>query len=144
MELNSTQIQEIIPHRYPFLLVDKITECIPGQKAVGMKCVTANEMHFMGHFPEKHVMPGVLILEALAQTGAVAILSEEENKGKIALFGGIKQARFRRQVVPGDILTLSCEIITRKGPVGIGKAVAVVDGKPAVTAELIFAIDEKS
>ncbi len=144
MELNSNQIQEIIPHRYPFLLVDKITECIPGQKAVGMKCVTANEMHFMGHFPEKHVMPGVLILEALAQTGAVAILSEEENKGKIALFGGIKQARFRRQVVPGDILTLSCEIITRKGPVGIGKAVAVVDGKPAVTAELIFAIDEKS
>lgn len=144
MELNSNQIQEIIPHRYPFLLVDKITECIPGQKAVGMKCVTANEMHFMGHFPEKHVMPGVLILEALAQTGAVAILSEEENKGKIALFGGIKQARFRRQVVPGDILTLSCEIIIRKGPVGIGKAVAVVDGKPAVTAELIFAIDEKS
>lgn len=144
MELNSNQIQEIIPHRYPFLLVDKITECIPGQKAVGMKCVTANEMHFMGHFPEKHVMPGVLILEALAQTGAVAILSEEENKGKIALFGGIKQARFRRQVVPGDILTLSCEIITRKGSVGIGKAVAVVDGKPAVTAELIFAIDEKS
>lgn len=144
MELNSNQIQEIIPHRYPFLLVDKITECIPGQKAVGMKCVTANEMHFMGHFPEKHVMPGVLILEALAQTGAVAILSEEENKGKIALFGGIKQARFRRQVVPGDILTLSCEIITRKGPIGIGKAVAVVDGKPAVTAELIFAIDEKS
>lgn len=109
-----------------------------------MKCVTANEMHFMGHFPEKHVMPGVLILEALAQTGAVAILSEEENKGKIALFGGIKQARFRRQVVPGDILTLSCEIIKRKGSVGIGKAVAVVDGKPAVTAELIFAIDEKS
>ena len=144
MELNSNQIQEIIPHRYPFLLVDKITECIPGQKAVGMKCVTANEMHFMGHFPEKHVMPGVLILEALAQKGEGGILTEEENKGKIALFGGIKQARFRRQVVPGDILTLSCEIITRKGPVGIGKAVAVVDGKPAVTAELIFAIDEKS
>lgn len=144
MELNSNQIQEIIPHRYPFLLVDKITECIPGQKAVGIKCVTANEMHFMGHFPEKHVMPGVLILEALAQTGAVAILSEEENKGKIALFGGIKQARFRRQVVPGDILTLSCEIMTRKGPIGIGKAVALVEGKPAVTAELTFAIDEKN
>ncbi|MBR5578301.1 MAG: 3-hydroxyacyl-ACP dehydratase FabZ [Lachnospiraceae bacterium] len=144
MELNSNQIQEIIPHRYPFLLVDKITECIPGQKAVGIKCVTANEMHFMGHFPEKHVMPGVLILEALAQTGAVAILSEEENKGKIALFGGVKHARFRRQVIPGDVLTLECEIITRKGPVGIGKAVAYVDGKPAVTAELTFAIDGKS
>ena len=144
MELNSNQIQEIIPHRYPFLLVDKITECIPGQKAVGIKCVSANEMHFMGHFPEKHVMPGVLILEALAQTGAVAILSEEENKGKIALFGGVKHARFRKQVIPGDVLTLECEIVTRKGPVGIGKAVAYVDGKPAVTAELTFAIDGKS
>lgn len=144
MELNSNQIQEIIPHRYPFLLVDKIIECTPGQKAVGIKCVTANEMHFMGHFPQKHVMPGVLILEALAQTGAVALLSEEENKGKIALFGGVKQARFRRQVIPGDVLTLECEIITRKGPVGIGKAIAYVEGKPAVTAELTFAIDEKS
>lgn len=144
MELNSNQIQEIIPHRYPFLLVDKIIQCVPGQKAVGIKCVTANEMHFMGHFPKRHVMPGVLILEALAQTGAVAILSEEENKGKIALFGGVKQARFRRQVVPGDVLTLSCEIITRKGPIGIGKAVALLEGKPAVTAELTFAIEEKS
>ncbi|MBR3606928.1 MAG: 3-hydroxyacyl-ACP dehydratase FabZ [Lachnospiraceae bacterium] len=144
MELNSNQIQEIIPHRYPFLLVDKIIQCVPGQKAVGIKCVTANEMHFMGHFPKKHVMPGVLILEALAQTGAVAILSEEENKGKIALFGGVKQARFRRQVVPGDVLTLSCEIITRKGPIGIGKAVALLEGKSAVTAELTFAIEEKS
>lgn len=144
MELNSNQIQEIIPHRYPFLLVDKIIQCVPGQKAVGIKCVTANEMHFIGHFPKKHVMPGVLILEALAQTGAVAILSEEENKGKIALFGGVKQARFRRQVVPGDVLTLSCEIITRKGPIGIGKAVALLEGKPAVTAELTFAIEEKS
>lgn len=144
MELNSNQIQEIIPHRYPFLLVDKIIQCVPGQKAVGIKCVTANEMYFMGHFPKKHVMPGVLILEALAQTGAVAILSEEENKGKIALFGGVKQARFRRQVVPGDVLTLICEIITRKGPIGIGKAVALLEGKPAVTAELTFAIEEKS
>ena len=144
MELNSNQIEEIIPHRYPFLLVDKIIQCVPGQKAVGIKCVTANEMHFMGHFPKKHVMPGVLILEALAQTGAVAILSEEENKGKITLFGGVKQARFRRQVVPGDVLTLSCEIITRKGPIGIGKAVALLEGKPAVTAELTFAIEEKS
>ncbi len=90
MELNSNQIQEIIPHRYPFLLVDKITELEPGVKAKGIKCVTANEMHFMGHFPQHHVMPGVLIIEAMAQVGAVAILSVEENKGKIAFFGGIK------------------------------------------------------
>ena len=144
MELNSNQIQEIIPHRYPFLLVDKITECIPGKRALGIKCVTANEMFFMGHFPTYHVMPGVLILEALAQTGAVALLSEEENKVKIALFGGVKQARFRRQVVPGDVLTLECEIITRKGPVGIGKATAYVEGKKAVTAELPFAISSDS
>lgn len=141
MELNSNQIQEILPHRYPFLLVDKITECVPGESAVGKKCVTANEMHFLGHFPDKHVMPGVLILEALAQTGAVAILMEEENKGKIALFGGIRSARFKRQVIPGDVLELHCEIIKRKGPVGIGKATAYVDGKVAVSAELTFAIE---
>lgn len=141
MELNSNQIQEILPHRYPFLLVDKITECEPGRMAKGIKCVTANEMQFLGHFPEKHVMPGVLIIEALAQTGAVALLSEEENKGKIALFGGIKNAKFKRQVVPGDVLELRCEISARKGPLGIGKAEALVDGKTAVVAELTFAID---
>ncbi len=142
MELNSNQIQEIIPHRYPFLLVDKILDFEPGVWAKGIKCVTANEMHFMGHFPTQHVMPGVLIIEALAQTGAVAILSEEENKGKIAFFGGIKNARFKKQVVPGDVLELSCEIITKRGPVGIGKAVATVDGKVAVTAELTFAVQQ--
>ena len=141
MELNSNQIQEIIPHRYPFLLVDKIIECEPGQKAVGIKCVSANEMQFLGHFPQKHVMPGVLIIEALAQTGAVALLMEEENKGKIAFFGGIKYARFKRQVVPGDVLELHCEITMRKGPIGIGKATAYVDGKVAVSAELTFAIE---
>ena len=144
MELNSNQIQEILPHRYPFLLVDKIVECVPGQSAIGIKCVTANEMHFLGHFPQKHVMPGVLILEALAQTGAVAILTEEENKGKIVLFGGVKSCRFKRQVVPGDVLTLSCEIISRRGPGGVGQAVATVDGKVAVIAELTFAIDAES
>lgn len=144
MEFDSNEIQRILPHRYPFLLVDRITECVPGQKASGIKCVSANEMQFLGHFPQKHVMPGVLILEALAQTGAVALLTEEENKGKIVLFGGVKSARFKRQVVPGDVLELSCEIITRKGPVGIGKAVALVTGKTAVTAELTFAIDGKS
>jgi len=141
MQLNSNEIQEILPHRYPFLLVDKIVECEPGQMAKGIKCVTANEMQFLGHFPQKHVMPGVLIIEALAQTGAVAILTEEENKGKIALFGGIKSARFKKQVVPGDVLELQCEIINRRGPIGIGKATATVDGKVAVMAELTFAIE---
>ena len=140
MQLNSNEIQEILPHRYPFLLVDKIVELEPGKSAKGIKCVSVNEMQFMGHFPQMHVMPGVLIIEALAQTGACAILCEEENKGKIAFFGGIKNARFRKQVVPGDVLELSCEIISRRGPVGIGKACATVDGKIAVTAELTFAI----
>lgn len=140
MQLNSNEIQQILPHRYPFLLVDKIVELEPGKTAKGIKCVSANEMQFMGHFPQMHVMPGVLIIEALAQTGACAILCEEENKGKIAFFGGIKNARFRKQVVPGDVLELSCEIISRRGPVGIGKATATVDGKIAVTAELTFAI----
>lgn len=140
MELNSNQIQEILPHRYPFLLVDKIVDFEPGKWAKGIKCVSANEMQFMGHFPQKHVMPGVLIIEALAQTGAVAMLAEEANKGKIAFFGGIKKARFRKQVVPGDVLELYCEIIDRKGPVGIGTAVAKVNGEVAVNAELTFAI----
>jgi 3-hydroxyacyl-[acyl-carrier-protein] dehydratase len=142
MELNSNQIQEILPHRYPFLLVDRIVECEPGVKAKGIKCVSANEMQFLGHFPQKHVMPGVLLIEALAQTGAVAILTQEENKGKLAFFGGIKNARFREQVIPGDVVELECEIIAQKGPVGIGKAVATVNGKVAVTAELSFAIGE--
>ena len=140
MELNSNQIQEILPHRYPFLLVDRITECEPGKSATGIKCVSANESQFMGHFPQKHVMPGVLIIEALAQTGAVALLAEEKNRGKIAYFGGIKQARFKRQVIPGDVLTLKCEIISSKGPVGIGKAEAYVGDQLTVTAELTFAI----
>ena len=140
MELNSNQIQEILPHRYPFLLVDKIVDFEPGQWAKGIKWVSANEMQFLGHFPQQHVMPGVLIIEALAQTGAVAILCKEENKGKIAFFGGIKKARFRKQVVPGDVLELSCEIIAQKGPVGIGKATATVNGEVAVDAEISFAI----
>ncbi|MGN1314723.1 MAG: 3-hydroxyacyl-ACP dehydratase FabZ [Lachnospiraceae bacterium] len=144
MELNSNEIQQIIPHRYPFLLIDRITQCIPGKMAVGRKCVTANEMQFMGHFPQKHVMPGVLIIEALAQTGAVALLMEEKNRGKLALFGGIRKARFRRQVIPGDVLELHCEILTRKGPVGIGKAIAYVEGEVAVEGELTFAIDTES
>ncbi|MFR3730883.1 3-hydroxyacyl-ACP dehydratase FabZ [Lacrimispora sp.] len=140
MMLGIKEIQEIIPHRHPFLLVDCIEEFVPGEKAAGYKCVTYDESFFRGHFPEEPVMPGVLIIEALAQVGAVAILSLEENKGKIAFFGGIDKAKFRRKVIPGDKLKLECEIIKRKGPVGIGKAVATVDGKVAASAELTFMI----
>lgn len=140
MQLNSNQIQEILPHRYPFLLVDKIVDGEPGTWAKGVKCVTANEPFFCGHFPQKHVMPGVLIIEALAQVGAVAILSVEENRGKIGFLGGIKNARFRQQVVPGDVLELSCELVEQYGPVGYGKAVAKVGGKVAARCELTFVI----
>lgn len=141
MTLDSNQIQQVLPHRFPFQLVDRITACQPGQWAEGRKCVSVNEPFFCGHFPQKHVMPGVLILEALAQVGAVAVLSMEENRGKIVLFGGVRRARFKRQVTPGDVLELRCELIARKGPVGIGKAVATVDGKTACTAELTFAVE---
>jgi len=140
MELNSNQIQEILPHRYPFQLVDKVTDYEPGKWAKGIKCVSVNEMQFCGHFPQEHVMPGVLVIEALAQVGAIAILSEEENKGKIAFFAGIKNARFKKQIKPGDVIEMECELIDRKGPIGYGKAVAKVDGKVAVTAELTFAV----
>ena len=142
MELNSNQIQEILPHRYPFALVDRITDYEAGKWAKGIKCVSVNEMHFCGHFPQQHVMPGVLVIEALAQVGAIALLTEEENKGKIAFFGGIKNARFKKQVVPGDVLEMECELTERKGPVGYGKAVAKVDGKVAVVCELTFAIQQ--
>ena len=140
MELNIDQIEKLLPHRYPFLLVDKIVECVPGQSAVGRKCVTANEPFFQGHFPGFKVMPGVLIIEALAQVGAVAILTEEGNQGKLALFGGIKNARFKQQVRPGDVLELSCELVEQYGPVGYGKAVAKVGGKVAARCELTFVI----
>ena len=140
MELNIDQIEAILPHRYPFLLVDKITECVPGQSARGIKCVTANEPFFQGHFPGFKVMPGVLLIEALAQVGAVAILTEEESRGKLAFLGRVKDARFKRQVVPGDVVELECRLTKRKGPIGVGECVATVDGETAVTAELTFAI----
>ena len=140
MELDINQIMEILPHRPPFLLVDKITACEPGQWAEGIKNVTMNEPYFVGHFPGKPIMPGVLILEALAQTGAVAALSLPEFKGKIAVFGGVKNCRFKRQVVPGDVLELRCELTARRGPVGFGTAVAKVDGKVAARCELTFVI----
>ena len=140
MLMGIKEIQEIIPHRHPFLLVDCIEELEPGVKAVGYKSVTYDEPYFRGHFPQEPVMPGVLIVEALAQTGAVAALSIPENKGKLALFGGIKNARFRKQVTPGDVLTLHCELVEQRGPVGIGKASAYVDGKCAATAELTFVL----
>lgn len=140
MELNIQQIKEILPHRYPFLLVDKITDYVPGKSAQGIKCVSANEEFFCGHFPQLPVMPGVLIIEALAQVGAIALLTLEEHKGKIVLFGGIKHARFKQQVVPGDVIELSCELTEMRGPVGFGKAVAKVNGKVAAQGELSFAI----
>ncbi len=140
MILNSNQIQEIIPHRYPFLLVDRIVELEKGLRAVGEKSVSANEMHFIGHFPDQHVMPGVLIIEALAQTGAVAILSLDENKGKLAYFAGIKNARFKRKIIPGDKLRLETQITRIKGPVGIGEGRAYVDGELACEAQLMFAV----
>ena len=142
--LDSDQIAQILPHRYPFALVDRIVDGESGKWAKGIKCVSVNEPFFQGHFPQYHVMPGVLILEALAQVGAVALLSLPENKGKIAFFGGIKNARFRRQVTPGDVLELECTLIKQKGPVGIGEAKATVNGQVAATAELTFALGKDS
>jgi 3-hydroxyacyl-[acyl-carrier-protein] dehydratase len=138
--MTAKEIMEIIPHRQPFMLLDTIEELTPGESATAKKCVSYNEPFFQGHFPQEPVMPGVLIVEALAQTGAVAILSREENKGKTAYFAAINSAKFKKKVVPGDVLLLKTEIIKQKGPMGIGKATAFVDGKIAVQAELTFAI----
>lgn len=138
--LDINEIMEILPHRQPFLLVDKIVDFVPGEYACGIKNVTMNEDFFRGHFPGHPVMPGVLIIEAMAQVGAVAILSMPENKGKLAFFGGIKKARFRQQVVPGDVLEIKCELESLKGPLGIGHAEAFVDGKRVANCELTFAI----
>ncbi len=138
--LYSEEIKAIIPHRYPFLLVDRILEQEEGKRIVGMKNVTVNEPFFQGHFPDYPVMPGVLILEALAQTGAIAVLGQEVNKGKIGFLAGIDKCRFKRQVKPGDQLRLEVEIIRMRGAIGKGKGVATVDGEIACEAEIMFAI----
>lgn len=138
--LTTKQIMEILPHRHPFLLIDTVEEIEYGKRAVAKKSVTYAEPYFAGHFPGEPVMPGVLIIEALAQTGAVAILGLEENRGKTAYFAGINSAKFKQKVVPGDVLTLETEIVRQKGPIGVGKAVASVDGKTVCIAELTFAI----
>ncbi len=138
--LDARQIQEIIPHRYPFLLVDRIIEIEYGKRAVGIKNVTMGDPFFQGHFPTYPVMPGVLIVEALAQVGAVALLGMEENRGKMALFAGIDGVRFKRQVVPGDVLRLEVEVGKMRRGVGIGNATATVNGELAARGELMFAV----
>ena len=139
--LNIEEIMEQLPHRYPFLLIDRVLELSDDlTRVVAIKNVTMNEPQFTGHFPQVPVMPGVLIVEALAQTGAVAILSQENFKGKTAYFGGLNNVKFKHKVVPGDRLRLECEIIKQKGPVGVGIATATVDGKIAVVGELSFMI----
>lgn len=140
--MSAKEIMEIIPHRQPFMLIDTIEEMEEGKRAVGKKCVSYNEPFFAGHFPQEPVMPGVLIVEALAQVGAVAILSLPENRGKTAYFGAINSAKFKGKVVPGDVLMLETEIIKSKGPIGVGSAKATVNGKVVVTAELTFAVGE--
>lgn len=134
------QIKETIPHRYPFLLVDKVLEIEEGKRVVGIKNVTVNEPFFQGHFPDYPVMPGVLIIEALAQVGAIAVLGMEENEGKLGFLAGVDKCRFKRQVVPGDQLQLEVEITRMKGPIGKGKGIATVNGELACQAEITFAI----
>lgn len=136
------EILNIIPHRSPFLLIDTIEELTPGERAVGKKCVSFNEPYFAGHFPGNPVMPGVLLIEAMAQTGAVAMLDLPAWKGKTAYFAGIDKARFKRKVVPGDVVLFEVKIIRQKGPVGVAEATATVDGELAARAELTFAVGD--
>ena len=138
--LNKEEIKNIIPQRDPFLMIDEVEEYVPGESAIAYKNVHAQEWYFKGHFPGNPIMPGVLIAESLAQTGAVAILSMEENKGKNALFGGIDKMKFKRKVVPGDRLKLEVKIIKRKGPIGVGEAIATIDENIVAKGELTFAL----
>lgn len=140
--LNKEEIKKIIPQREPFLMIDEVESYVPGEGAVAYKNVNENEGYFKGHFPGNPIMPGVLITEALAQTGAVAILSVEENKGRNALFAGIDKMKFKKMVVPGDRLKLEVKIIKQKGPIGVGEAIATVDGKLVAKGELTFAVVE--
>lgn len=143
LPLGAVEIRALIPHRYPFLLVDRVDELEPGVRAVGVKNVTQNEPFFEGHFPEYPVMPGVLIVEAMAQVGAVGVMAVEEYRQKLALFAGIDGVRFRRQVVPGDVLRMEVEISRLKGQIGRGKGRATVDGQRVCEADLMFAFAEK-
>lgn len=138
--LNKEEIKNIIPQRDPFLMIDEVEEYVPGESAIAYKNVNEQEWYFKGHFPGNPIMPGVLIAESLAQTGAVAILSMDENKGKNALFGGIDKMKFKRKVVPGDRLKLEVKIIKGKGPIGVGEAIATIDEKIVAKGELTFAL----
>lgn len=138
--MNTQEIMAIIPHRYPFLLLDKVEEIVPGEKVIAKKNVTINEEFFQGHFPGNPTMPGVLIIEAMAQAGAVALLSLPDFKGKVAYFGGIDKAKFRKKVVPGDTLIFEVEITKVRSMAGVGKGIATVDGKKVAEAELTFMI----
>ena len=140
LQYDSNQIAEMLPRRYPVALVDRIVDGEPGKWAKGIKCVTVNEPFFQGHFPQKHVMPGVLLIEAMAQVGGVAILSLPENRGKLAFLGRVHDARFKRQVVPGDVVEMECVLTRQRGPIGVGQWRAAVNGEVAVTAEITFAI----
>ena len=142
MALGKSEIEAILPHRDPFLLIDEVVELEPGTRVVARKRVREDEYWTKGHFPGRPVMPGVLIVEAMAQTGAVAVLSEEENRGRIAFFACIDDVRFKRMVVPGDELELECELERIRGPIGRGKATAKVDGKLAARGTLTFAVEQ--
>ena len=140
MLMDIKEIMNTIPHRSPFLLIDRVEEMEMGKRILARKCVTYNEPFFAGHFPQEPVMPGVLIIEALAQAGAICVLSDEANKGKISFIGGVNKAKFRGKVVPGDVLSLEVEIVKIKGPVGVGKGTAKVDGKIVASGEITFMI----
>jgi 3-hydroxyacyl-[acyl-carrier-protein] dehydratase len=140
--LGREQIEEILPHRDPFLFLDEVTVLEPGARVVARKEVREDEWFLTGHFPGRPIMPGVIIVEAMAQCGAVAVLADESNRGKLALFAGIDDVRFKRMVLPGDELELTCELERMRGPVGRGKATATVDGELAARGTLMFAVTE--